>query len=221
MEDIKELYSKRAKRYDLTSNLYSFAGVQVGKFRKEAVRALRLHRGSRVVDLACGTGLNLPYLEEAIGPEGHIIGVDLTPSMLAQARRRIERKGWKNVELIESDAAHVALDRSVDGVLSTFAISLVPEYPTAIRKFAALLGAGGRMVLLDVKSTEGAFSFLNPLAVLLTRPFGGTVNVLAQKPWLEMQKCLADVEITERYAGLVYVASGVKPVILRRDEADK
>jgi demethylmenaquinone methyltransferase/2-methoxy-6-polyprenyl-1,4-benzoquinol methylase len=210
MEDIKELYSKRAKRYDLTSKLYYFVGVRVGKFRKEAVRALRLHRGSRVVDLACGTGLNFPYLEEAIGPQGQIIGLDMTPSMLAQARRRVEREGWRNVELIESDAGHVALDQAVDGVLCTFAISLVPDYSAAIRNLAAPLAVGGRMVLLDVKSTEGAFSFLNPLAVLLTRPFGGTGNVLAQKPWLEMQKCLADVEIMHHYAGLIYIASGVK-----------
>jgi len=49
MVEIKELYSKRAKRYDLTSKLYYLVGVRVGKFRKKAVQALRLHRGSRVV----------------------------------------------------------------------------------------------------------------------------------------------------------------------------
>ncbi|HZC22878.1 MAG TPA: class I SAM-dependent methyltransferase [Candidatus Binatia bacterium] len=211
MPDLKELYSKRAKHYDLTSNLYYFIGVRVGKFRKEAVQAIKLQRGSRVLDLACGTGLNFPYLEEAVGPEGRIIGVDMTPSMLVQARRRVDREGWRNVELIESDAAHIALEQSVDGVLCTFAISLVPDYPAAIRNFAALLSVGGRMVFLDVKSAEGALSFLNPLAVFLTRPFGGTNDVLAQKPWLEMQKCLADVEVTQHYAGLIYIASGARP----------
>ena len=53
-------------------------------------RALGLRPGDTVVDIACGTGLNFPLLEEAIGPDGRIVGVDLTDAMLAQAQRRIE-----------------------------------------------------------------------------------------------------------------------------------
>lgn len=125
MPSVRELYSKRAKRYDFTSNLYYLIGVRVAAYRKDAVRALRLRRGTRVLDLACGTGLNFPYLEEAVGEEGRIIGVDLTSSMLAQARKRVERQGWKNVELIESDATRLGLNQPVDGVLCAFAIALV------------------------------------------------------------------------------------------------
>jgi demethylmenaquinone methyltransferase/2-methoxy-6-polyprenyl-1,4-benzoquinol methylase len=208
MVDVKHLYSRRAKVYDLSSNLYYLIGVRVAKFRREAVRALKLRQGSRVVDLACGTGLNFKYLEEAVGPLGHIVGVDMTAAMLAQARKRVESTGWRNVDLVEGDATQVILDQPVDGVLCTFAISLIPEHRALIRSLAAQLDVGGRMVLLDVKSGEGIVSILNPLAVWLTRPFGGSKDVLAQKPWLEMEKCLADVSITEHYAGLIYIASG-------------
>jgi demethylmenaquinone methyltransferase/2-methoxy-6-polyprenyl-1,4-benzoquinol methylase len=210
VQDIKGLYSKRAKNYDLTSRLYYFIGVRVGGLRRNAIRALRLRPGSRVVDLACGTGLNFAYLEEVVGPEGRIIGVDMTPSMLVKAKRRIERKGWRNVELIESDIAKVRLGESVDGVLCTFAISLAPDYPAVIRSSAGQLAPGGRIALLDVKSTDGGLSFLNPLAVFLTRPFGGTKDVLAQRPWEEMQKCFADVEVNPHYAGFIYVAAGTR-----------
>jgi demethylmenaquinone methyltransferase/2-methoxy-6-polyprenyl-1,4-benzoquinol methylase len=52
--------------------------------RKRAVRALNLQRGDTVVDIGCGTGLNFPLLQGAIGPEGTIVGVDLTDAMLSQ-----------------------------------------------------------------------------------------------------------------------------------------
>ncbi|NIN67306.1 MAG: methyltransferase domain-containing protein, partial [Anaerolineae bacterium] len=52
----------------------------------------------------CGTGLNLGLLRDAVGREGEVIGVDLTDAMLAQARKLVQANGWRNVELVHSDA---------------------------------------------------------------------------------------------------------------------
>jgi SAM-dependent methyltransferase len=65
--------------------------------RREARLALGAQRGDRVLDIACGTGLNFPHLHELVGDEGHVMGIDVTPAMLDIARQRIARQGWRNV----------------------------------------------------------------------------------------------------------------------------
>ncbi|WP_233745491.1 class I SAM-dependent methyltransferase [Halobacterium bonnevillei] len=52
------------------------------------------------VDLGCGTGANLRHLRDRVGPTGTVVGVDLTPGMLARAESRVERAGWQNVHLV-------------------------------------------------------------------------------------------------------------------------
>src|SRR6201986_666391 len=104
-EHLIETYRKKAKHYDITSRLYPVPGYPHQGQRLRAVRALGLRAGDTVIDLACGTGLNFPLIEDAIGPGGRIIGVDLTDAMLAQAQRRIEDNGWSNISLVQADAA--------------------------------------------------------------------------------------------------------------------
>src|SRR5580704_7418638 len=122
-----ETYRKKAKHYDVTSRLYPAPGYPQRGQRLRAVQALGLRAGDTVVDMACGTGLNFSLLEKAIGPAGRIIGVDLTDAMLAQAQDRIETNGWRNVSLVQADAAGFDFPTEVDAILSTYALSQVPE----------------------------------------------------------------------------------------------
>src|ERR1700720_3287493 len=85
-----ETYRKKAKHYDITSRFYPAPGYPQRAQRLRAVQALGLCPGDSVVDIACGTGLNFPLIEKAIGPAGRIVGVDLTDAMLAQAQARME-----------------------------------------------------------------------------------------------------------------------------------
>ncbi|MFQ5595783.1 MAG: hypothetical protein ACE5HA_16680, partial [Anaerolineae bacterium] len=77
-------------------------------------------------------------------------------------------------------------------------------------KSAQALTSGGRLVILDLKLTSGALSFLNPLGVLITKPFAGSYEAGQRKPWEEMPKHLTDVQLREYYFGFIYVASGTK-----------
>jgi ubiquinone/menaquinone biosynthesis C-methylase UbiE len=85
-------------------NLFRPFGLDVPGWRREAIQMLDLTRGDMVVDIGCGTGLNFPLLQEVIGSEGKIIGVDLSDAMLDKARRRALENDWKNVELVCMDA---------------------------------------------------------------------------------------------------------------------
>jgi demethylmenaquinone methyltransferase/2-methoxy-6-polyprenyl-1,4-benzoquinol methylase len=87
------LYGKRAKRYDYSANAYYLLGFREFAYREIGVKALSLKKGDSVVEVGCGTGLNFSLLRKEVGPNGNIIGVDLTPEMLEEADKRIKRNG--------------------------------------------------------------------------------------------------------------------------------
>lgn len=121
--------------------------------RRAARLALGLQRGDRVLDLATGTGLNLPHLRELVGDEGRVTGVDLTPAMLDIARAQIERHGWKNVEVREADAANLPFpEASFDKVICAFALNIIPDYVRAIEEVKRVLLPGGRFVSLEMEA---------------------------------------------------------------------
>jgi len=118
-EHLIATYRKMAKHYDVTSRLYPAPGYPQRAQRRRAVQALGLHAGDIVIDVACGTGLNFPLIEEAIGPSGRLLGVDLTDAMLARAQDRIHSHGWSNVTLVQADAAAFDFPAGADAILST------------------------------------------------------------------------------------------------------
>ncbi len=210
MTEVKELYQKRARRYDLTANLYYLIGVREWAYRKKAVEALALKPGMTVVEIGCGTGLNFPLVQEKIGPKGKLIGVDLTDAMLAQAQKRVERHGWSNVELVQSDAALYEFPPDIDGIYSTFALTLVKEFDQVIKRGATALNVGGRWVVADFKMPSNWLAKLAPLFVLLTRPFGVTMDLAERHPWESLEEHLQNLSMQELYGGMVYVARGEK-----------
>ncbi|WP_299069599.1 methyltransferase domain-containing protein, partial [Accumulibacter sp.] len=88
-DETRNLYRRRAKRYDLSIQLYRLFGFEMDRYRQDAISALGLAPGDQVVELGCGTGLNFEYVQRIIGPEGKIVAVDLTDAMLDVARCRV------------------------------------------------------------------------------------------------------------------------------------
>jgi demethylmenaquinone methyltransferase/2-methoxy-6-polyprenyl-1,4-benzoquinol methylase len=207
-EHLIETYRKSARHYDLTSRLY----YPQRAHRRRAVQALRLRPGDSVVEIACGTGLNFPLIEQEIGPEGRIVGVDLTDAMLAQAQRRIETKGWSNISLVQADAAEFEFPTGVDAILATYAHSLLPECRQVIAQGAAALSAGGRWVVLDLKVPDNTPRWLAQLGLATVGRFGSLDEWMARRPWEEiraaMQDTLADLSWTELIFGIAYLAAG-------------
>lgn len=202
------LYRRRAKNYNFTANLFYLIGFREWAARKRAVSALRLPRGGIVVEIGCGTGLNFSLLQKAVGPTGKIIGVDLTDAMLDQARRRVEKNEWSNVELVQGDALTFEYPGKVHGVLSTFVLSLIPEYDRIIRKGAEALLPGGRWAVADLKVPEGRRGRLMPLLLPLVHPFGSTPDMAERKLWESMENHLGNVTMEGLYFGFVYIAWG-------------
>jgi ubiquinone/menaquinone biosynthesis C-methylase UbiE len=132
--------------------------------RDDAVARLRLEHGSDVLDLACGPGTNLPRLERAVGPAGRVIALDYSGRMLERVRQRAAGHGWRNIETVPADAAHMELPAgSLGGALCTLGLSAMPEPELAIRNVHRSLEPGARFAVLDAKLAEGAWRVLNPL----------------------------------------------------------
>ena len=208
--EIIDVYRRRAAHYDWTSKLFWLLGFRENRYRWLAVEALALSPGDTVVDIACGTGLNFPLIEERIGPRGRLIGVDATDAMLDRARERVEREGWSNVELVESDAATYEFQSGVDGILSTCAITLVREYDDVIARGANALAPGGRLVVFDLKEPDRWPGWAIETYVALSRAFAVTRDLGERRPWESINRHFTVHAMTELYAGAAYVAVGEK-----------
>lgn len=211
-KELVDLYRRRARRYDFTAQLYYLVGFREWAYREEAVAALGLSQGGTVVEIGCGTGLNFTLLQQAVGLRGKIIGVDLTDSMLSVARERVRQNGWSNVELVQTDAATFEFPTPVNGIISTFAITLIPEYESVIQRGADALAPGAHLVILDFKLPANWLSRLAPLLVLTMRPFGVSIDLVGRHPWEAMMRHLSNVSMTERYGGIAYIARGERGV---------
>jgi demethylmenaquinone methyltransferase/2-methoxy-6-polyprenyl-1,4-benzoquinol methylase len=209
-----ETYRKKARHYNVTSRLYPAPGYPQQSYRIRAVRALHLRPGDTVVDIACGTGQNFPLIEAAIGPDGRIVGVDLTDAMLAQARRRIESNGWSNVTLVQGDAAGFDFPAGADAILSTYALTQVPGCEAVVAQGAAALAEGGRWVVLDLKLPDKAPRRLSQLGIATIRPFASIDEWSARRPWeairAAMEAELSGVSWTELFFGTAFLAVGVR-----------
>jgi demethylmenaquinone methyltransferase/2-methoxy-6-polyprenyl-1,4-benzoquinol methylase len=211
-ERLIETYRKKAKHYDITSRLYPVPGYPQRAQRLRAVQALGLRPGDSVVDIACGTGLNFSLIEQVIGRDGRIVGVDLTDAMLAQAQHRIETNGWSNISLVQANAAEFDFPTEVDAILSTYALSQVPECADVIAHGAAALSSGGRWVVLDLKVPDNTPRWLAQPGIALLRPFGSIDEWIARRPWEAIRAAqrdrLADLSWTELFFGTAFLAAG-------------
>lgn len=209
IQNVQTLYQSGAKFYDLTTILYRMIGLRMKTYRFLAIEKMSLQRGDHVIELGCGTGLNFPYLIERIGPEGRLIGIDLTPGMLQIAQERVQRSGWKNVELIQSDIAAYNFTEKVNGVLAAGLFGYIAEYDRVIRAASESLLPGGHMVILDGKQPERLPSWLFEIVLRLGKPFGFTTEYFEVRPWESVKRYLNNIQIEEKYGGLIYILSAV------------
>ncbi len=210
-QKVQAMYQSGAKHYDYTVQLYRLIGLPMETCRSRAVKLLRLQRGDTVVELGCGTGLNFPRLIEQIGPQGRLIGVDMTPEMLVRAREKVERSGWNNVELVQSDIAVYEFPEAVNGVLSTGVFGYIAESDRLIEAVSHALAPGGRLAIVDGKQPERLPSWLFKVVLWLARPFGVTRDYFDRHTWESVERHFQKSTFEQMYGGMLYISSGTAP----------
>src|SRR5687767_2747256 len=101
----------------LTRPFPNFDFFFVKSLRGKAVDLLSLKTGDRVLDVGCGSGASFPNLVRAVGSTGEVVGVEISPSFAINARKRVEKNKWENVEIIEAPAQTAEIKGDFDGVL--------------------------------------------------------------------------------------------------------
>jgi arsenite methyltransferase len=127
------------------SSIESFAGTgnpfSLGELRP----------GERVVDVGCGAGIDSLIAAKKVGPRGHVIGVDMTPSMLEKARRAAAETGLTNVEFREGYGEVLPVEGGwADVVISNGVLNLMPDKVTALEEMSRVLKPDGRLQIGDI-----------------------------------------------------------------------
>ncbi len=166
LAEVTERYGQFARFYCVLEVLY----LVLPRARRRAVVALDLKDGDAVLEIGAGTGRNLSYLVDAVGPSGTVIGVDASEGMLAEARKLVERHGWSNVQLLEQDATQLLVDHDLDAVLFSLSYSVIPQPQLALALAWKQLRSGSRVVVMDLGLTHTRLRrVLEPIARLLIK----------------------------------------------------
>jgi SAM-dependent methyltransferase len=137
-ERVTAAFDGLAARYDTER------GGFFGPVSDLLVRAAELRPGQAVLDVGCGAGACLFAAARAVGPEGHVTGIDLAAGMLARAAATAARLGLAQASVEAGDAEDPAYpDRSFDAVLASNVMFLLADPERAARRYAALLRPGG------------------------------------------------------------------------------
>lgn len=159
---VQSFYGQWSGLYD---RLATLPGVD--RWRAATADALGLSGGETVVDLGCGTGATLPHLRSRVGPDGRVVGVDVTRPLLDRARVRVERAGWTNVDLVHGDATRPPVERA-DAVCCTFVMGMFDDPERVVTDICSW--CDGRVALLDATTSS------HPVGRLLNPVFGAFVG---------------------------------------------
>lgn len=201
-------------RYDHLGAVYDLLSLEAVLYRRPRARLAELlgpMPGGTVVDIGCGTGLNLAWLCAAVTSSGRVVGVDNSTSMLAAARRRVRRHGWANVTLLHADIVElgqVLTARSIepDALVATFVLSVVADdsgFWSVVDEVAVTRPL--RVGLAELGAASGAPRPLRWALDALTILGGGRRN---RRPWTRLLERADDSARLQFLGGHVQVAAG-------------
>jgi len=179
----RALYRAHAPDYDASAR-------RTMPLRRRTIDLLGLQPGQTVLDVACGTGLSFDLLREGVGEAGRVIGVELSPEMLALARARCAREGWRNVTLILFNFTHDVI-----------------HSPGALERIFAATRPGARVAVAGMKYAPWWLAPLNPFVRARARPYMTTFAGL-DAPWRPLLGYLEQFEWRSVHFATGYIGHG-------------
>ena len=176
--------------YDAASLANLPEGANMGLSCGNPVAIAALQEGQTVLDLGSGGGFDVFQAGERVKASGRVIGVDMTPEMLAKARKNIEhyrqRTGLDNVEFRLGEIEYLPVaDKSVDVVLSNCVINLSPDKPQVWREIFRVLKPGGKISVSDLALLQPLPDNIRAMAAALVGCVAGAALVEETRAMLE------------------------------------
>jgi SAM-dependent methyltransferase len=166
------------------------ANMGLGCGNPHAIAGLK--PGEAVLDLGCGGGFDCFLAARQVGPEGSVIGVDMTPGMVDKARKNAATGQTTNVDFRLGEIENLPVaDASVDVIISNCVINLSPNKPRVFREAHRVLRPGGRLSFSDIVAIEPLPTDIRENIALVSGCIGGAALVE------EIEQMMSEAGFTE------------------------
>lgn len=200
--DASRLYAAIAPTYDDETKYIT--GI-----RKRAIDALRLQPGETVLDAGCGTGWCLPVLSSSVRENGHVIGFEPSPDMLALAEERVTKQSLANVALLHACGETVMLNRTPDAILFSYTHDLIRSR-ASLENIFRQAKSGTRIVAVSTKLFPKWF-FIGNWYLRHTHQATITNFDGFDRPWTILAELCASYSIRTTVPGSRYLFEGRLP----------
>ena len=145
-EQVHTVFQNISQKYDRLNNIISFEQHKV--WRKHVMSTMNVQKGSKALDVCCGTADWTIALSEAVGSKGQVTGLDFSENMLEVGKQKTA--SLENIQLVHGDAMNLPFDdNSFDYVTIGFGLRNVPDYLSALKEMHRVLKPGGMVVCLE------------------------------------------------------------------------
>jgi ubiquinone/menaquinone biosynthesis C-methylase UbiE len=200
--------AERSRRsYEQMASDYDSTCTKIEALRMRAVHQLALKQGETVLDVACGTGAVLPTLSQLVGEQGKVIGIEQSPEMAKQARRRLGDR-ISNVTLAVSGMSNPEHDYSADAVLMCYTQDVL-QSAADVAQLIKACKPGARIVILGMKTLPWLWGWPVNLFNMYRARHYMTTYISLDRPYrlLEKRGALFQPETTALW-GSAYIVSG-------------
>lgn len=200
---VRDTFNSIAGKYDLMNTLMSM-GMD-NSWRRKTVKTVGAKPGMRMVDVCCGTGKMALELAAAVGPSGHVTGLDFSEEMLNVARKSILDSAYNDrILLLQGDAMDLPFEEnSFDGATVGWGLRNLPDLRKGVREMIRVVKPGSMVVSLDMgKPAMPVFKQLYWLYFEKIVPILGKIQGGKQREYTYLYDSACEFESQSQLAGI-------------------
>lgn len=203
-------------------------GANLGLGCGNPLAHVKIKEGDIVLDLGSGAGIDCFLAAEKVGPNGRVIGIDMTPEMLEKARKNAQTGGYTNVEFRLGEIEHLPVaDSTVDLIISNCVINLSPDKGQVLKEAYRILKPGGQVMISDIVISKP----LPEVILNSVSAYAGCVaGAISPDEYLELMKQagFSDIVVVEKQSAPIYLWSDastgdsfLRDVTMSQDEVEE